>query len=66
LLALTDWAIPDALGFGDAVMLPTGLSLADFELRVGLAIFAVALVLAAIACWRRQFHRPSSSKSSRR
>jgi hypothetical protein len=47
-------------------MLPTGLTLADFELRVGLAILAFALALAAAVLWRRQFGRPSNSKSPRR
>jgi hypothetical protein len=47
-------------------MLPNGLSLSDFELRVGLVIVALVLVLAAAVFWRRQFGRPSTSKHPRR
>jgi Tfp pilus assembly protein FimT len=47
-------------------MLPTGLSLADFELRVGLAILAIVLVLAGVAFVRRQFGQRSTSKHPRR
>jgi hypothetical protein len=36
------------------------------EFRVGLAILAIVLALAAAVFWRRQFGRPSNSKSPRR
>jgi hypothetical protein len=47
-------------------MLPTGLSLDDFELRAGLVILAVALAMAAAVLWRRQFGQRSTSKHPRR
>jgi len=47
-------------------MLPTGITLADFELRVVLAILALALVLAGGACWWRQSRGPARNAFANR